>query len=774
MSITLRRLAYLSFVPLLAAMFWGDVARAADEGIEEITVRAQKREQNLQKIGVAVTALDQAAIDRRGIEDIDEFQYYVPNFVAAGTGLAAYTLRGIGPQGPVGGAADPGFAVHVNGVYAARSAVASLDYYDLESIELLRGPQGTLYGRNSIAGSLNINTKRPTQDVEGFSDIQFGQFSHIRWRFVGNTPIIKDKLAIRVAGIFDRHDGYYETAGTGQSAEESFPVVGQDLLDENTFSIRTSLLYTPTKEITNFFTAGFGYSRGGGADTRYIGSFRNVAETQPNSIFGQVRDRDPETYARLRDNGSDLRRGNEDYPQYTRTQTWGWTNNLEYTPSNLPFVARWVTGFGFSNFTFFRDNDQSNLDLVRLFLGDRTWSISSEVNLLSDKPIVLDLGAIKPQFDWIIGGNYWHESITLNQGQGTLGTDFVRTLTRDDYVNADGVLQDPLQPGAVAGGVHLASLVDVDGQIQHDNGGVFGETSVELFGIKLTGGVRYSSITREFVQYRNNAALVAILEGANTAIIDGHAGVTAGLGLLALQAAGTTLTPDQLGLLAILTQGETVPAIQLAILQGTLAFLDPLLPGAVAARARPNEATLCAPENGRCERTWESVTWKVALQYDVPDDLIPFVDPLLYFTVSTGNRPGGYNYSPDDDFEEENVLAIEGGIKNTLWDKRIELNIGGFYYELEDAQISQVSGGIPLVTNVPEAEMYGIEVEMRAEPITGMRVNFGFGYQESEIMSSFCSTNIGVVPRSDRSLTPAGSDATRPAVLADQYRHRII
>ena len=410
MSIKLRRLAYLSFVPMLAAMFWGDVARAADEGIEEITVRAQKREQNLQKIGVAVTALDQATIDRRGIEDIDEFQYYVPNFVGPGSGLANFTLRGIGPQGPVGGAADPGFAAHFNGVYSARVGLAALDYYDLESIELLRGPQGTLYGRNSIAGTLNLNAKAPTMNVEAFSDVEFGQFSHIRWRFVGNTPVIKDKLAIRVAGIFERRDGYYETAGSGEGFEESFPRVGQDLSDENQFGIRASILWQPTKNISNVLTWFINHDRSDGGDTRYQGNFTDATTTSPLSPFTILRNARPrvdpadassaldttspiyQTYERLRNNGSDLRRGNEDYPQNRRITGNFVTNVAEWTPANLPFVVRSITGFQQNNFTLLRDNDHSNLDLVRISLHDDTWSASTEINILSDKPIVLDLG----------------------------------------------------------------------------------------------------------------------------------------------------------------------------------------------------------------------------------------------------------------------------------------------------------------------------------------------------------------------------------------------
>ena len=189
-------------------------------------------------------------------------------------------------------------------------------------------------------------------DLEGSSDIEFGQFSHIRWRFVGNTPIIKDKLAIRVAGIFERRDGFYETAGSGQSAEESFPVVGQDLTDENQFNIRASMLYQPTKEISNVFNVSFGYNRAGGPDTRYQGNFTDV----PGGVFNILRVNDPDTYARLQNNGSDLRRGNENSPQYARSQAWFLTNNAEWTPSNLPLIARWITGFQQSNFIVSRDN----------------------------------------------------------------------------------------------------------------------------------------------------------------------------------------------------------------------------------------------------------------------------------------------------------------------------------------------------------------------------------------------------------------------------------
>ena len=410
-----------------------------------------------------------------------------------------------------------------------------------------------------------------------------------------------------------------------------------------------------------------------------------------------------QTYERLRNNGSDLRRGNEDYPQNRRITGNFVTNVAEWTPANLPFVVRSITGFQQNNFTLLRDNDHSNLDLVRISLHDDTWSASTEINILSDKPIVLDLGGggVKPQFEWIIGGNYWHETIRSNTGRTTIGKDLVTALRNTPF---NPLLGQFGQPDAETDDLFNAGFLDVDAQIQHDNGGIFGEGSVEMSRFKLTGGVRYSSITREFVQFRNHP----LVEAGNLAAAQGTVALTAA--------------------------GAPIPANL------------PSLADAQAALARTNPGTLCAPENGGCERTWESVTWKVALQYDVPDDLIPFVDPLAYFIVSTGNRPGGYNFSPDDDFEEEDLLAIEAGIKNSLWDKRIEFNIGGFFYMLEDAQISQVFNTIPTVDNIPEVEMYGIEIEMRAEPITGMRVNFGFGWQESEVISDYCANNQGAPP----------------------------
>ena len=144
-------------------------------GIEEITVTAKKRATNLQETPAAITALTGAQLFDRGIYDVEQLATQVPNFQYGETfGIARITIRGVGNQGFT----DPSTAFHIDGIYQNNpTAASSLTFYDLNNVEVLRGPQGTLWGRNSTAGAINVSTRRPIYEFETFGDMLFGSYN---------------------------------------------------------------------------------------------------------------------------------------------------------------------------------------------------------------------------------------------------------------------------------------------------------------------------------------------------------------------------------------------------------------------------------------------------------------------------------------------------------------------------------------------------------------------------------------------------------------------
>ena len=188
--------------------------QAADGGMEEMVVTATRRETNLLDTPVAVTAVSQETLVLRNITNVLEIEKLVPNLKVQdqrtlGMGAVQFSMRGVGntnftEQG------DPNVGFHVDGVYLPRPQAAIALLYDLERVEVLRGPQGTLFGRNSTVGTINVVTAKPQfEEFSGSIEGQYGRFNDQLVRGTLNIPIL-DNLAVRLTGIVHRRDSYYD------------------------------------------------------------------------------------------------------------------------------------------------------------------------------------------------------------------------------------------------------------------------------------------------------------------------------------------------------------------------------------------------------------------------------------------------------------------------------------------------------------------------------------------------------------------------------------
>jgi len=188
---------------------------------EDVIVTATKRETNVQQTPVAISALDDDMLNSRGIIDSYSLQDSIPGMVTAFTDNRAYSgiwIRGIGDELSVSGA-EPGVAFHMDGVYQQNPFASGQPIFDMERIEVLRGPQGTLYGRNATGGAINYVTKKPTSEFEFSGDVLMGDYDRIRTRGAVNIPIMKDKLHFRGAWQTNDRDGYAENIWTGNPAD---------------------------------------------------------------------------------------------------------------------------------------------------------------------------------------------------------------------------------------------------------------------------------------------------------------------------------------------------------------------------------------------------------------------------------------------------------------------------------------------------------------------------------------------------------------------------
>ncbi|MEM8918516.1 MAG: TonB-dependent receptor [Pseudomonadota bacterium] len=217
-SMLLAGVATLSFAAFMTPAYAQDTGDAASEESASdsniIIVTAQKRSENIQDVPAAISAFDASIIDDKVIDDVVDLSFSVPNLTVDQFGAS---LRGVGNLA-ISSTAEAGLGYHVNGVYLG-SAATEAEYYDLERIEVLRGPQGTLYGRNTTAGVLNIITKKPTDEFEGYVTAGYGNFNSIKLRGALNVPL-GDVISTRVAGFYLNRDGYSTNLFTGNDVDD--------------------------------------------------------------------------------------------------------------------------------------------------------------------------------------------------------------------------------------------------------------------------------------------------------------------------------------------------------------------------------------------------------------------------------------------------------------------------------------------------------------------------------------------------------------------------
>jgi iron complex outermembrane receptor protein len=183
-------------------------------GLEEVVVTAQKRAESIQDIPIAVSALSESALQQSGFEGVAGLSYMVPSLQFGNFGPVSFlNIRGIGSSDNFAGS-DPGVAMHIDGVYIGRPVGALFTAFDTERVEVLRGPQGTLYGRNATGGSVNLITKKPQDELGGEVEVTAGEYDLLRVRGTINIPFT-DSVRVRIVGFNEERDGFTKNTYPG-------------------------------------------------------------------------------------------------------------------------------------------------------------------------------------------------------------------------------------------------------------------------------------------------------------------------------------------------------------------------------------------------------------------------------------------------------------------------------------------------------------------------------------------------------------------------------
>jgi iron complex outermembrane receptor protein len=231
----------------------GTRAQTSSDTIEEIVVTAQRREENAQRVPIAVTALSTADLEQKQVTNVVDLAQFAPGMDAKPTispNEISIAIRGVTQLQP-SISADPPIGAYVDGLYNAVGGAENTSMIDMERVEVLNGPQGTLFGRNTIGGAVSITTNKPTNKLEGYAQFDIGNYGAKTYTAVGNIPIVSDVVDARLVYQHTGHDGY------GNNFTLGTPV---DTLDQN--YLRGSLKIDPSSDLDILLTGALLHSEG--------------------------------------------------------------------------------------------------------------------------------------------------------------------------------------------------------------------------------------------------------------------------------------------------------------------------------------------------------------------------------------------------------------------------------------------------------------------------------------------------------------------------------
>ena len=364
--------------------------------IEEIVVTGRRREENIYDAPVAITAFDQSAMAATGIERVDDIGKFTPNvninrFGVGNPAHAAVFIRGIGLQDHII-TTDPGVGVYVDGVYLGRQMGSNLSLANIERVEVLRGPQGTLFGRNTLGGAINIITRKPGEDDGAMVELRGGSRQRAAGRFYGNKKL-SDTVAVSLSAGINRRDG----VGEFVNLENPEADVGEILQING----RVAARWQPTSTFSLLFAVD-GTDAENGQSPYTIEFDDSIPQPDPDNPFdGLFEELGPEDLADDRDDIAstvqELSSTSNSAFGASVTADWDFTPNL-----NTKIIA----SYRYSDYTGGLDDDASALRLSEFPESGDAEQVSVE----------LQLNGSFADWDFVSGLYYFHEDGTTESG----------------------------------------------------------------------------------------------------------------------------------------------------------------------------------------------------------------------------------------------------------------------------------------------------------------------------------------------------------------------
>lgn len=703
-----------------------DRSDPADVAGNEIVVTAQFREQRLQDVPLAITAVSGEQLEAKNQTNLAQVADSAPNVTVRPQGGAfgpsvVASIRGIG-QNDFNPAYEPGVGIYIDDVYYPQLTGAVFDTLDLERVEILRGPQGTLSGRNSLGGAIKMYSRKPSGDSSGFLEVGYGSRDYLAVRGAADFAIT-DTLFARVSAVSKQQDGYVDqldfgcvfpaggsatfvdaqgvtrpvnpAGGFGARVQRDDCRVGR-LGGVGYQAARGILRWVPTDDLEVMVVADYTN------DDRTVPGEVLLATTRPNPLSNpnitpgvplddrficgpfctyQSNFNPAQNFVALipgdpfRANGTPLAEFSGS--NRSKYRGWGLSGNVEYQLSDtLSLIS--ITGYREFNSSFFNDPDQTPLYAQA---GDNqldNWSFSQEVRLNAELTDTLYA---------TLGGYYFEQKTTY-----------------DSYQDIRYVPVFPLQ-------FRQPDPTSADAKAVFAN--VIWEAAPDL---NVTAGLRYTEESKEQTYFRLN------FDGTVNRFLD-PVGARYGIGYSG---------PDTQDVNFNGNRTETVSALS----------------GLVSTYAA------------------DRLDYRISVDYR----FIPEV--MVYGTVSTGFKGGGSNPRPFNagqviSFGPETLTAYEVGLKSDLFDRRVRLNLAAFYNDFTDIQITVAQcPDSPCAArfNAGDAKVLGFEAELSATPIENLSIDaslshLDFAYVEGSLDPRAAipplGTNPGGVSPDDPGPSPA-------------------
>ena len=686
-------------------------ATAQDSETEDvrdvIIVTSERREQNIQDVSAVVQSFSAEDLLRDGVgAEIRNLNSAVPGLnISNQEGNIEVFIRGIGSANNTE-LGDPAVAPHINGVYIPRPRGFGSQFYDIASVEVRKGPQGTLRGRNSVGGALNINTAKPVLgDYDGYVQAQFG--SHNQRLFEGALSIpLGEAAAIRIAGFSETHDPYFKNGGPLQEIEPAG--------SEDDVAGRFSFLWQPTDNFSFDFIADYTNEGGTGySGTNFFQAFaqgNDFDDIDPRSaVYRQVQPLlDNEVYGFTGRMRYDAQAFSIEVLSSFRSvdfyQISGTTNDIAFEGRSDIDITD-PSGFDDFGAVYFNTQSDAYVNEIRIFAPDDA------------------------RFRWSIGG------FRLDEDQET---GFFS-------LNDSGIFFSGVEFTTVTDVTSTAGFADGAYDITDD--------------LRVLAGVRYTTEKKSRFGVGGNWTLGLGSDGFGCCFVtrlgtEGFVPLLNNRPTLIAPAAGDNAGAAQFLLQGAVFGGRDTIRQQLAgVIDGTSpngTCIDNLLTDPTGTQDCPANGqhsffTVGAPAQQEGDVSDEYVDWRAGVEYDITDD------SLLYFTVSTGTKSSGFNdnISPltAPTFGTESLLAYEVGSKNTfqLGDHYVILNGSFFYYNYDDivqqtlAQVggatgAAISSGFSLLNqNVADARIIGVEFEGAVALSGGLNLGVMATYLDSQV-----------------------------------------